>query len=44
MSVRIVTQDQVPVLLPMNECVDVMAEVLATLSRGDAVLPLRTMM
>jgi ornithine cyclodeaminase/alanine dehydrogenase-like protein (mu-crystallin family) len=44
MSVRIVTQSEVPALLPMNECVEVMAEALATLARGDAVLPLRTMM
>ena len=28
-------------LLPMRECVDVMADALAALARGDAVLPLR---
>lgn len=30
-------------LLPMRECVDVMADALATVARGDAVLPLRPM-
>jgi len=44
MSVRIVTQSEVPALLPMKDCVEVMNGVLATLARGDAVLPLRTMM
>lgn len=42
MSVRIVSQSDVPGLLPMAECVDLMAEVLRTLSCGEAVLPLRT--
>ncbi len=42
MSVRIVSQSEVPGLLPMGECVDLMAEVLRALSRGEAVLPLRT--
>jgi len=31
-------------LLPMGECIDLMSEALATLARGDAVVPLRTMM
>jgi ornithine cyclodeaminase len=39
----IVPQSLVPELLPMNECVDVMADALAALARGDAVLPLRSM-
>ncbi len=43
MSVRIVTQDEVASLLPMDECVEVMSEALATLARGDAVLPLRSL-
>lgn len=43
MKARIVTQAEVPALLPMRECVDVMAEALKTLARGDAVLPLRSM-
>ena len=43
MSVRIITQGEVEQLLPMSECVEVMREALMTLARGDAVLPLRTM-
>lgn len=42
MEVLIVSQAEVPELLPMRECVDVMAEALAGLSRGDAVMPLRS--
>jgi ornithine cyclodeaminase/alanine dehydrogenase-like protein (mu-crystallin family) len=42
--VWIVTQDQVPALLPMAECIDAMAEALGALARGGAVLPLRTML
>lgn len=44
MSIRILTHRDVRELLPMNECVDAMAGALAALSRGDARLPLRTMM
>lgn len=44
MSVRIVTQSEVPRLLPMRECVGLMAEVLRSLARGDAVQPLRTVL
>src|SRR5262245_56936897 len=44
MPVRIVTQEQVPWLLPMRECVDVMARVLESLARGEAQLPLRTLL
>jgi ornithine cyclodeaminase len=43
METLIVPQSLVPELLPMAECIDVMAEALRTLSRGDAVLPLRSM-
>jgi ornithine cyclodeaminase len=43
MSTLIISQDLVPELLPMGECVDAMAEALGALARGDAVLPLRTM-
>ncbi|MGH7730391.1 MAG: ornithine cyclodeaminase family protein [Candidatus Eiseniibacteriota bacterium] len=43
MSVRIVTQAEVERLLPMSECIEVMGEALMTLARGDAVLPLRSM-
>jgi alanine dehydrogenase len=42
MSVRIVTQSEVPQLLPMRECVELMREALCGLARGDAVQPLRT--
>jgi ornithine cyclodeaminase len=43
-SVYIVPQNRVPALLPMGECVDLMAKVLGTLARGDAVLPLRSIL
>jgi ornithine cyclodeaminase/alanine dehydrogenase-like protein (mu-crystallin family) len=43
MEVLIVNQREVPELLPMGECIDVMAEALAALTRGDAVMPLRGM-
>lgn len=43
MSMRVVTQDQVRELLRMDECIDVMRQALETLARGDAVLPLRSM-
>ena len=43
MGVIVVTQEEVPGLLPMGECVDVMAETLKTLARGDAILPLRSL-
>jgi ornithine cyclodeaminase/alanine dehydrogenase-like protein (mu-crystallin family) len=42
-SVRILSDRDVAKLLPMAECVDVMAQALATLANGDAVLPLRSM-
>lgn len=41
MKVLIINQSEVRRLLPMNECMDVMAEALKTLARGDAILPLR---
>ena len=44
MSFRLLTHRDVRELLPMSECVDAMAGALAALSRGDAQLPLRTMM
>ena len=40
----IIGQKEVPALLPMAECIDVMADALATLARGGAVLPLRQML
>lgn len=44
MDVVIVNQDEVPRLLPMDECVQVMEEVLADLARGECQLPLRQIM
>jgi ornithine cyclodeaminase/alanine dehydrogenase-like protein (mu-crystallin family) len=38
----ILSQADVERLLPMDACIDVMASALASLARGDAVLPLRT--
>ena len=42
MDVLVINQDEVRRLLPMNECIDLMAEALRTLSLGNAVQPLRT--
>lgn len=44
MQVRILTQRDVYDLLPMAECMDVMADTLKTLARGNGVNPLRTML
>ena len=41
---RLITEAEVPGLLPMGECMDVMADALATLARGGAILPLRHLM
>jgi ornithine cyclodeaminase len=38
----ILSQAEIESLLPMHACIDVMASALASLARGDAVLPLRT--
>jgi len=43
MKTLVISQREVPALLPMDACVDLMAETLRTTSRGDAVLPLREM-
>ena len=43
MKTLIIPQSLVPELLPMAECIDVMAEALLALANGDAVLPLRSM-
>jgi ornithine cyclodeaminase/alanine dehydrogenase-like protein (mu-crystallin family) len=43
MEVLVVNQREVPELLPMAECIDVMADALAALTRGDSVMPLRGM-
>ena len=42
--VLFVSQEEVARLLPMAECMDVMEEVLATLARGEALLPLRSIL
>ena len=44
MSLRVIHHREVEALLPMDECVEIMREALSTLARGDAVLPLRSMM
>jgi ornithine cyclodeaminase len=44
MPVLIVNQEEVPGLLPMAECMEAMAQVLATLARGQALLPLRSIL
>ncbi len=42
MTALVISQPEVRKLLPMDACIDLMAEALATLSRGDAINPLRT--
>ena len=42
MEVLVVSQREVPALLPMAECMDAMAQALAALARGEAIMPLRT--
>jgi ornithine cyclodeaminase/alanine dehydrogenase-like protein (mu-crystallin family) len=42
MKVRIINQAEVTRLLPMNECIEVMEQVLKAQANGDAILPLRT--
>lgn len=44
MQVLVVTQEEVPRMLPMAECMDAMARVLATLAEGNAILPLRAIL
>jgi ornithine cyclodeaminase/alanine dehydrogenase-like protein (mu-crystallin family) len=44
MQVLIVDQEEVPRLLPMAECIEGMAETLAALARGEALLPLRSIL
>jgi ornithine cyclodeaminase len=41
MKVLIVNQSEVRRLLPMKECIDLMADTLAAVERGEAILPLR---
>lgn len=42
MNILVLNQSDVARLLPMDECMEVMADALRTLSEGDAALPLRT--
>lgn len=44
MKVLMINQSEVRQLLPMNECMDVMADTLKTLTEGNAILPLRPVM
>src|SRR5579859_1811689 len=44
MEILIVNQSEVIELLPMAECIEVMAEALKALSQGDVILPLRPVM
>ena len=44
MDILILNQADVPALLPMGECVDVMAKALAGLARGEVLMPLRSVM
>jgi ornithine cyclodeaminase len=44
MKVLIVNQSEVRTLLPMKECMDVMAETLEAVERGEAILPLRPLL
>lgn len=42
MEILVLNQSEVTALLPMAECMDVAADALRALARGDAILPLRT--
>ncbi len=44
MKVLFVNQEEVPRYLPMAECMDAMTGVLETLARGEAILPLRSIL
>lgn len=44
MKVLMINQAEAHRLLPMNECIDVMADTLLTVAKGDAILPLRPVM
>jgi ornithine cyclodeaminase len=41
MNVLVLSQSDIAQLLPMRDCIDVMADALSALTRGDAILPLR---
>jgi len=40
----VLSQDEVERLLPMDKCIDLMTQTLAALARGEALLPLRTVL
>jgi alanine dehydrogenase len=42
LEILVLNQSEVTALLPMAECMDVMADALRALARGEAILPLRT--
>src|SRR3954466_15040638 len=44
MRILVVSQDEVPPLLPMADCMDAMAGALRALTEGKALLPLRTVL
>jgi ornithine cyclodeaminase len=44
MNIVVVDQREVPALLPMSECIDVMARALSALARRNALMPLRSIM
>jgi hypothetical protein len=44
MAVRILSQADVEALLSMESCIDVMAEALGALARGEATMPLRSLL
>ncbi|MGH2573614.1 MAG: ornithine cyclodeaminase family protein [Actinomycetota bacterium] len=44
MEVLILNHEEVPQLLPMEECMDAMADALSALARGEALMPLRSVM
>jgi ornithine cyclodeaminase/alanine dehydrogenase-like protein (mu-crystallin family) len=44
MPTVVISQDEVGRLLPMDACIDLMAEALVALTRGEALLPLRSML
>src|SRR5262245_24377232 len=41
MSLQVIDAERVKALLPMQECIDVMAQAMAAISRGDVTLPPR---
>ena len=44
MKVLIINQSEVTELLPMDECIEAMTQALATLAKGEAIVPLRPVM